>query len=789
MRATTSLLLLLPVLFLGCGSSGGGDPANVTVQGQQELVVGASAQFTAMTSDGSDTGYTWTTSDPAVLMVDGSGIVTGIGKGEATITATGLSSGESGTYQVGVYFDPSEDVPFYDEWKGSGHADETAEAFTHWDDSGVIPANCAKCHSRYGFHDFLGEDGSTPDQVDSDHPTGSVVDCVTCHNHSAMALTSVTFPSGVTVDVDGREATCMNCHQGRASTDSVNAAIEAADPANDDEILPDQGFINVHYYPAAATRYGGQVRGGYLYDGQSYDVRFRHVEGAHDCQECHEQHTLKLRFDECSTCHPGTTDIDDTHEIRMASSITRDYDGDGDLVEGIYFEIQGVREILYAAIQKYCAEVVGLPIVYSSASYPYWFNDSNGNGIADPGEVNYGNRYKTYTARSLKATFNYQYATKDTGGFAHNAKFIIQIVHDSIMDMNDGLDSAGKTPVPFSGVRNDSGHFDGTAEAFRHWDEDGEVSASCAKCHSGSEGFIEFITYGSNLSQEIANGFDCAVCHSTLDTFEVHYVRTVTFPSGYTTPPADNDQDDPAMQSNLCLNCHQGRTSKVQIDEAIAADNLRFLNIHYLAAGATLMGNLAQGGYEYETINGEEVEYAGRWPHSEVTTNNNCTDCHNPDDSEHTFQPQIDYCKQCHPSANTFEDIRTYSDRDYNKNGDTAEPLKDELSSIAADLYTQIQKYAEEELGVGIFYHPHNYPYFFKAGGPAIYPNRYVDWDGALMKAAHNYQQSQKESGAWVHNFAYITQCVIDSYRDLGGDVCDHIRPGVDPFEGDCEED
>ena len=53
----------------------------------------------------------------------------------------------------------------------------------------------------------------------------------------------------------------------------------------------------------------------------------------------------------------------------------------------------------------------------------------------------------------------------------------------------------------------------------------------------------------------------------------------------------------------------------------------------------------------------------------------------------------------------------------------------------------------------------------------ANYGNRYQEWTPALVKAAHNYQQSQKEPGAWVHNFRYITQLVIDSYRDLDGDL------------------
>lgn len=39
-------------------------------------------------------------------------------------------------------------------WKGSGHADSAAEAFTYWDEEGSIPTACAKCHSTPGFHVF-----------------------------------------------------------------------------------------------------------------------------------------------------------------------------------------------------------------------------------------------------------------------------------------------------------------------------------------------------------------------------------------------------------------------------------------------------------------------------------------------------------------------------------------------------------------------------------------------------------------------------------------------------------
>ena len=154
----------------------------------------------------------------------------------------------------------------------------------------------------------------------------------------------------------------------------------------------------------------------------------------------------------------------------------------------------------------------------------------------------------------------------------------------------------------------------------------------------------------------------------------------------------------------------------------------------------------------------------------------------------HTFRPadNINYCKQCHRNIDEFEDIRIGSDLDYNGNGDRAEPLKDELQSIAADLLAQMQEVAREN-EAPICYDSHGYPYFFNDlndngicdPNEANYGNRYQAWTAGLVKAAHNYQQSQKEPGAWVHNFSYITQLVIDSYRDLGGDEEKHVRPRV----------
>lgn len=860
-RAYLVSLAVVAALVAGCDDSSNGTPV-ITVNGQPLVVTGTTAQYAAVTTNGGDTGYIWSTDDPLIATISVTGLLTAHDTGNVQVRAVGNVTGIMGTLTIACSSVPTDVVPYYDEWANSPHNDATAEAFTHWDGDADqdIEASCARCHSTPGFHDFLGEDGTAAGTVENDAPIGTTVECIACHNDSSLVYSEVTFPSGAVISGLGREAVCMTCHQGRESTESVDDKIAAANPPDDDTVMPDVGFINVHYFPAAATRYGGQVDGGYTYEGKSYDVLFKHVPGLERCQDCHDQHTLEIRLDVCSDCHNVTTK-NDLYAIRMESSRVNDYDGDGDLVEGLYFEIDTLRDKLMLAMQNYAREVIGQPMAYDGSSYPYWFKDTNDNGVVDDAERSNANRFSTFSARLLKASYNYQYAVKDPGGFAHNGKFIIQILHDSIEDVN----SAISAPVDMSAARrNDHGHFDGTAEPFRHWDEDGEVSSSCAKCHSASAGFEEFLVYGKNTSQEIANGFDCAVCHTTFDTFETRRITQVTFPpvpGGRTTPAIGGavPTDDPLVQSNICITCHQGRESKKTIDDAIVAwiaagkpayptsGSLGFKNVHYLSAAADVFGTEAQVAYEYTrsygavTIQtwvhntayavGTKVANAGRtyeciqagtsdpdpgsgpkttglditdgtvhwktwysnkFPHAAAGSNtNNCVFCHSPVNTKHTFLPNdnIDMCKICHAGlTNDVSVIRLNRPFDYDGDGNTTEKLNDEVQGLAARLLTAIQDYARTTPGRGpIAYNGASHPYFYKDlndngvvdPNEAVSSNAYRNFDEKLLPACHNYQQSQKEPGAWAHSVDYVAQCCYDAIADLDGDLTGLTRAPV----------
>lgn len=664
----------------------------------------------------------------------------------------------------------------YEAWMNSPHSDAEAEAFVHWNEDGVVEVACAKCHSTPGYVDFLGADGSEVGTVENEAiPVGTTVNCDACHNEAASSLTSVTFPSGVTLDNLDDSARCMNCHQGRSSTVQVDARLAELALADVNTVSADIRFMNIHYYPAAASLYGAEVMGGYQFAGKSYQPRFEHVEGYNTCIGCHDPHTLEVKLDECAACHEDVEELSDVRDIRMQGSES-DYDGDGDTREGIVEEIETLQELLYGAMVTYSTEVAGVPIRYDNASYPYFFADPNANGALDEGEEGYA----TFTPLLLQAAYNYQLSVKDPGGYVHSAKYHIELLFDSIEAINAQISQ----PVDLAAaVRNDAGHFDGTAEAFRHWDVDGAVPGSCARCHTAG-GVPQFLAEGTTISAEPSGSMRCTTCHVDLVDFGIHVVNEVRFPSGSTTGFGEENE------ANLCLMCHQGRESTTSVNAAIgragvgpdeATDQLSFRNVHYFAAGATLFGSEAQGIYQYEG-----KEYSGRFMHDGERAIT-CTDCHD----EHGLDNRINLCEDCHEGVETQEDVRMIRASaedaepvDYDGDGDTAEPIAAELESFQVALYAALQAYGTNA-GAPIVYNAHAYPYFFADvdanGEYSEGDERYVTWTPRLLQAAYNYQYSLKDPGAFAHNADYVMQALYDSIEDLGGAeaVASFTRPPV----------
>ncbi|HEY5088921.1 MAG TPA: Ig-like domain-containing protein, partial [Polyangia bacterium] len=173
----------LAPMGLGCAQLESDTGPTVTVPGptivatgSHGVVVGSSVAISATTAHGSDTSYTFTSADPTTATVDGVGVVTGIAVGETSVTVTGDDTLATASYPV-VVLAPSDaaQIPYYNGWAMSAHADGTALAFNNWNQDGQVPVTCARCHSSEGFIDYIGGDGSAPGVVDKPAPTMSVI--------------------------------------------------------------------------------------------------------------------------------------------------------------------------------------------------------------------------------------------------------------------------------------------------------------------------------------------------------------------------------------------------------------------------------------------------------------------------------------------------------------------------------------------------------------------------------------------------------------------------------------
>jgi hypothetical protein len=264
----------------------------------------------------------------------------------------------------------------------------------------------------------------------------------------------------------------------------------------------------------------------------------------------------------------------------------------------------------------------------------------------------------------------------------------------------------------------------------------------------------------------------CTTCHNDESFPDRYVVSSVVFPSGATVSLGGKDADGKfvADDSNLCISCHQGRESTVSMNNALKGLELdtvdakaRFKNIHYFAAGATLFGNDVKGAYQYEG-----KQYVGQNMHAdEKGKMNKCKDCHDV----HALEPKVETCETCHSTKDPTTIRET--DVDYDGDGDVTEGVKGEVDTLAEALYAQIQTYAAAN-GGAIEYKGSAYPYFYGADGKA-----YATWTPRLVRAAFNYQYSQKDPGVYVHNNQYIIQILIDSIQDLGGNVSAYTRPEV----------
>ena len=308
-----------------------------------------------------------------------------------------------------------------------------------------------------------------------------------------------------------------------------------------------------------------------------------------------------------------------------------------------------------------------------------------------------------------------------------------------------------------------SSHANAASEAFSHWDDDGEIRAACATCHSG-EGFRDF--HGLDGTEAgVVNGpidvggvVDCGTCHNA----GLATITEITFPSGLVHPVTGVEAS--------CLTCHQGRSAGADVVKAttgMAIDEpnaeLRFINPHYATAAATWLGGYGGAGYHYEGR-----EYTGRFFHARPVES--CNSCHQP----HTLEVEFEPCLTCH-QGNEPQDIRI-ARQSYDGSGNTTVGIKSDISANADRLLAMMGDYADEVVGAPFVYDGNRYPYFFAdANGDGVAdmqdgrPVAYNSWTPRSLRTAFNWKLVTADPGNFAHNPEYSLELLYDSIVDLSG--------------------
>jgi hypothetical protein len=312
-----------------------------------------------------------------------------------------------------------------------------------------------------------------------------------------------------------------------------------------------------------------------------------------------------------------------------------------------------------------------------------------------------------------------------------------------------------------------SAHADTKSGAFTRWNDADppQIPENCAKCHS-TTGYHDFLGLDSStpgtidVPAPVGTTIECEACHNEATSHK----DSAVMPSGVELAHLQHNAN--------CMECHQGRQSTVSVSEATAGldedevnEELGFLNIHNNAAGPTLYGTEAQGGYEYE-----DRQYAGRYEH--VPEFDTCVECHNP----HTLRINAQQCNACHveaPDIARLQNIRM-TKVDYDGDGDTVEGTAGEIQTMRERLLLAIRLYAAKTKDLDNIVYEDRNPYFLNEDGEA-----YTTWTPRLLRAAYNYQYVRKGKGDYAHNPAYTLQLLYDSLDDLGWDTAAMTRPAA----------
>ena len=171
-------------------------------------------------------------------------------------------------------------------------------------------------------------------------------------------------------------------------------------------------------------------------------------------------------------------------------------------------------------------------------------------------------------------------------------------------------------------------------------------SASCAGCHSGGA-FSEMVAAGLRPDQ-VESGDpnpthqDCRTCHQIHTTFTGEDWALET-DAAVTLFAYGEDVVYDGGKGNLCGTCHQPRRAFAVGDDGMVNVNSTHWGPHHGPQTAMLLGIAGAG----------EVEGKAAAHYSMVE--DTCVSCHVGENDDHSFEPNIAACQECHADIEDFD--------------------------------------------------------------------------------------------------------------------------------------
>ncbi|TGU70197.1 hypothetical protein E4633_18535 [Geomonas terrae] len=408
---------------------------------------------------------------------------------------------------------------------------DTAEAFVHYNwtqtSGSGNRATCEKCHTATGAANYMNSPATyNPVNNDFSHISGwtstagangkELLYCWGCHSDSATG--ALRNPGAVVADYKfqgapavypnvGPSNTCLTCHVGQASGNSITDLTAAANT------FTNVSFVNSHYMAAGSLMY---VKGGYtnfvpantqvagttgtgivsygqtLTSDADMTVDITGVATAGKLTSTHRKlGTPAINGDShnkalfvpgfldsdgpCVTCHYAKGDV--TKGDNGVADHTLEFGAK--TLNGVCVNCHGAEAADVAGLQNFIEEEGAAPfeatlslaldllqkkynITYNQASYPYFFDASAANGAVKNWTRSNVSGFTALSAANAEklmgACFNINLLKRDPAAFAHARTYARRLLYDTIdfLDDNTINQSVGTTALA-SGLTDSTG--------------------------------------------------------------------------------------------------------------------------------------------------------------------------------------------------------------------------------------------------------------------------------------------------------------------------------------------